>query len=173
MASDCAIIPCTQEFISEIADLNPEYAVSGIVLDLLQSDSTEAQIIAMRALYLIATSVPAGKATAVERSSGQLRRTSQKGATAAGRRMVQVCSSLACHTTGVSHASSSQHGCHVGWLVAMFVGYLLGLVVGCLVGGCQFSMQPNLSDSTHNIVACYVGVPPAGIGPHPHWPAPL
>jgi hypothetical protein len=42
-----------QEFIADVVDLNPEYAVSNIILELLQSESLESQLIALKALTLV------------------------------------------------------------------------------------------------------------------------
>jgi hypothetical protein len=94
-------LPCLQDFVSDVADLNPEYCVGSILQDLLASDSPDAQLIALRTLHLVATSVPAGSAAAADVQASMPRRStalagscgSLQGAVrdAAGRRMVQVC----------------------------------------------------------------------------------
>eukprot|EP00878_Enallax_costatus_P025090 GHUV01026811.1.p1 GENE.GHUV01026811.1~~GHUV01026811.1.p1 ORF type:complete len:320 (+),score=100.11 GHUV01026811.1:486-1445(+) len=55
-----------QDFIADVADLNPEYCVGSIVSDLLQMDSMDSQLIALRTLHLVATSVPRDSAAALE-----------------------------------------------------------------------------------------------------------
>lgn len=54
-----------QEFLANIADLCPEYCIRSIVLDLLQSDSVEAQLLGLHTLHVIATSVPVGQSTSL------------------------------------------------------------------------------------------------------------
>lgn len=63
-----------QDFVADVADLNPEYCVGSIVPDLLQTDSLEAQLIALRALHLVATSVPRDSVAAFERDGNIPRR---------------------------------------------------------------------------------------------------
>lgn len=65
-----------QEFVSQIADLCPEYCVSSVVMELLQTDSPEAQLIALRSLHLVATSVPQHVAASLDLQTGTLRRSS-------------------------------------------------------------------------------------------------
>jgi hypothetical protein len=86
--------------VSDVADLNPEYCVGSILQDLLASDSPDAQLIALRTLHLVATSVPADSAAALDvRASMPRRSTVLAGSSsswlggargAGGRRMVQV-----------------------------------------------------------------------------------
>ncbi|KAI8469209.1 MAG: cell morphogenesis central region-domain-containing protein [Monoraphidium minutum] len=97
------------EFVAELADLNPEYALGAVVLDMLQqSDAPETQTTALRALQVMLTSVPAARAAeALEAAgvpgaeaaggggggAGRLRHSGGAlllGQQQAGRRMVQV-----------------------------------------------------------------------------------
>ncbi|WIA40102.1 hypothetical protein OEZ86_013510 [Tetradesmus obliquus] len=89
-----------QDFVSDVADLSPEYCVGSILQDLLASDSPDAQLIALRTLHLVATSVPAGSAAALGVAAGLPRRSTAlagscgslqgMGRDGAGRRMVQL-----------------------------------------------------------------------------------
>eukprot|EP00882_Tetradesmus_deserticola_P022278 GHRQ01024176.1.p1 GENE.GHRQ01024176.1~~GHRQ01024176.1.p1 ORF type:complete len:414 (+),score=204.30 GHRQ01024176.1:79-1320(+) len=89
-----------QDFVSDVADLNPEYCAGGILQDLLATDSHDAQLIALRTLHLVAKSVPADSAAALDVQASMLRRSTTLAASASGtlgsgrgaggRRMVQV-----------------------------------------------------------------------------------
>jgi hypothetical protein len=65
-----------QEFVANIADLCPEYCVGSIVSELLQTDSAEAQLIALRTLHLVATSVPQEFASDLDLQGSSIRKSS-------------------------------------------------------------------------------------------------
>lgn len=86
---------------ANIADLCPEYCVNAIIMDLLQTDSAEAQLIALRSLHLVATSVPQDVASAMDVQASTVRKSSSfavgsstsssiAGVTSSHKRMVKV-----------------------------------------------------------------------------------
>lgn len=90
-----------QDFVANIADLCPEYCVGTVIMDLLQSDAAEAQLIALRGLHLVATSVPQDtaaslglQASTVRKSStfavGSSTSSSVAGSSTGNKRMVKV-----------------------------------------------------------------------------------
>lgn len=85
-----------QDFIADVADLNPEYCVGSIVSDLLQMDSLDSQLIALRTLHLVATSVPCDSAAAFEsdglapRRSTTLTASSTSAYNSSNKQLVQV-----------------------------------------------------------------------------------
>lgn len=68
-----------QDFVADIADLCPEYCVGSIIHDLLQSDSPDAQLIGLRSLHLVATSVPQDMAAALDLRASRLKRSTTLG----------------------------------------------------------------------------------------------
>jgi hypothetical protein len=121
----CAV-HCLQDFVSDVADLNPEYCVGSILQDLLASDSPDAQLIALRTLHLVATSVPADSTAALDvRASMPRRSTALAGSSSSwlaggrgvgGRRMVQVGQELTLgfrsqHSTDSTHIKLFTIGC--------------------------------------------------------------
>lgn len=92
-----------QAFVANVADLCPEYCANIIIELLNESTSTEAQLLALRSLLLLATSVPTGAAaalnlqTAVRKSSAldaggstSSSSSSMAGGSGCNRRMVTV-----------------------------------------------------------------------------------
>eukprot|EP00879_Flechtneria_rotunda_P032456 GHRR01035664.1.p1 GENE.GHRR01035664.1~~GHRR01035664.1.p1 ORF type:complete len:213 (+),score=74.94 GHRR01035664.1:20-658(+) len=83
-----------QEFVSNVADLHPDYCIGSIVPDLLASDSSEAQLIALRVLQLVVTSVPQDSAAGAEQRASLAKRSTalaaESGVNHLGRQMVQV-----------------------------------------------------------------------------------
>jgi hypothetical protein len=140
---------CLQDFVSDVADLNPEYCVGSILQDLLASDSPDAQLIALRTLHLVATSVPADSAAALDvRASMPRRSTALAGSSsswlgggrgAGGRRMVQV-GLLQLAPANHCSCTSSMHTCgkdlaSLGVLLAGFsVKILQQDVIACCYG---------------------------------------
>ena len=59
-----------------IADLCPEYCVGSVILDLLQTESAEAQLIALHSLHLVATSVPQDVASSLDVAASTVRKSS-------------------------------------------------------------------------------------------------
>jgi hypothetical protein len=78
--------------VSDVADLSPEYCVGSIIPDLLQSESHEAQLIALKTLHLVATSVPSGSPLALQQRASTPRRSMAltTGQGSCIKRMVQV-----------------------------------------------------------------------------------
>jgi len=62
--------------VANIADLCPEYCVGAVIMDLLQSDAAEAQLIALRSLHLVATSVPQDTAASLGLQASTVRKSS-------------------------------------------------------------------------------------------------
>eukprot|EP00775_Hariotina_reticulata_P013221 gene13221-13351_t len=113
-----------QDFVSDVADLSPEYCVGSIIPDLLQSESYEAQLIALRTLHLVVTSVPSGSSFALQQRVSTPRRSM---ALAAGqrsciKRMVQLvagCRTVAAGTVDTLLHLACVHtaiACNNGWL---------------------------------------------------------
>lgn len=77
---------------SDVADLSPEYCVGSIIPDLLQSESHEAQLIALKTLHLVVTSVPSGSPLALQQRASMPRRSMAltTGQGSCIKRMVQV-----------------------------------------------------------------------------------
>lgn len=79
-----------------MADLNPDYTIGSLLPELLQSDLTEAQLLGLRTLQLVAMSVPADSGAAVEARAAASRRSvaavaaSGSGGSSSSKRMVQV-----------------------------------------------------------------------------------
>jgi hypothetical protein len=106
----CLVLVCdVQEFVANIADLCPEYCVGSIITELLQTDSAEAQLIALRTLHLVATSVPQELATELDLQGSSVRKSSALaaggstssstvGGSSGSRRMVRVSLGLGLHT---------------------------------------------------------------------------
>lgn len=121
-----------------MADLNPEYCVSSIVLDLLQSDSADAQLIGLRTLYLVATSVPRSSTAAIgvqasiPRRSLGLSASSLSGSSSSGKRMMQVglCACL-CHFLICFRGTvvDDWHSCQAGveWSEARRIAVICGM----------------------------------------------
>lgn len=95
---------CLQDFVAQIADLCPEYCISSVVMDMLQADSPEAQLIALRSLHLVATSVPQDVAASLDVQASTARKSStlavasstssSMAGTTTNRRMVRVSAGL-------------------------------------------------------------------------------
>jgi hypothetical protein len=90
-----------QEFVAQFANLSPDYCVSSVIMDLLQTDSPEAQLIALRSLHLIATSVPQEVAASLDVQGSTVRKSStlavgsstsssMAGSTTSAKRMARV-----------------------------------------------------------------------------------
>jgi hypothetical protein len=66
----------TQDFVAQIADLCPEHCVGSVIPELLGSEAPEAQLIGLRALYAVCTSVPHDCAAAQDLPASSQRRRS-------------------------------------------------------------------------------------------------
>jgi hypothetical protein len=98
-----------QDFVGDIADLCPEYCVRSIIPELLASDAPESQLIGLRALHLVATSVPQGVAAGLELRASRLKRSAAHGVGGGGG------GSTSSSASGFSGTSGSKRLVQVSW----------------------------------------------------------